>query len=67
MINTNLNAPRTNNAEDKEGAEDLLFIMGKYVDVIDQNDLYDKEATLLEEEGFDNLYQTSWKRHGKNI
>ncbi|MDV5120919.1 MAG: hypothetical protein R2549_02510 [Candidatus Scalindua sp.] len=54
MINTNLNAPRTNNAEDKEGAEDLLFIMEKYVDVIDQNDLYDKEATLLEEEGFDN-------------
>ena len=35
-------------------AEDLLFIMEKYVDVIDQNDLYDKEATLLEEEGFDN-------------
>ena len=54
MINTNLNAPRTNNAEDKEGAEDLLFIMEKYVDVIDQNDLYDKEATLLKEEGFDN-------------
>lgn len=35
-------------------ADDLLFIMEKYVDVIDQNDLYDKEATLLEEEGFDN-------------
>ena len=35
-------------------AEDLLFIMEKYVDVIDQNDLYDKEATLLKEEGFDN-------------
>ncbi len=35
-------------------AEDLLFIMEKYVDVIDQNDLYDKEATLLEEESFDN-------------
>ena len=28
--------------------------MEKYVDVIGQNDLYDKEATLLEEEGFDN-------------
>ncbi len=35
-------------------AEDLLFIMEKYVDVIDENDLYDKEATLLEEEDFDN-------------
>ena len=35
-------------------AEDLLFIMENYVDVIDQDYLYDKEATLLEEEGFDN-------------
>jgi hypothetical protein len=24
MINTNLNAPRTNNAEDKEGAEESM-------------------------------------------
>ncbi len=35
-------------------AEDLLFIMENYVDVIDQNILYVKEATLLEEEDFDN-------------
>jgi predicted nucleotidyltransferase len=35
-------------------AEDLLFIMEKYVDVVDQNYLYEKEATLLEEEDFDN-------------
>lgn len=35
-------------------AEDLLFIMENYVDVIDQNYLYEKEATLLEEEDFDN-------------
>lgn len=35
-------------------AEDLLFIMENYVDVIDQNNLYVKEATLLEEEDFDN-------------
>ena len=35
-------------------AEDLLFIMENYVDVIDQDYLYEKEATLLEEEGFDN-------------
>ncbi len=35
-------------------AEDLLFIMENYVDVIDQGYLYEKEATLLEEEGFDN-------------
>ncbi|MBO1225608.1 MAG: nucleotidyl transferase AbiEii/AbiGii toxin family protein [Candidatus Scalindua sediminis] len=35
-------------------AEDLLFIMENYVEVIDQNYLYEKEATLLEEEDFDN-------------
>jgi predicted nucleotidyltransferase len=35
-------------------AEDLLFIMENYVDVIDQGYLYEKEATLLEEEDFDN-------------
>ena len=35
-------------------AEDLLFIMEKYVDVIDQDYLYDNEADLLKEEDFDN-------------
>lgn len=38
----------------KKDAEDLLFIIENYVEVVDQNDLYEKEALLLEEVDFDN-------------